>query len=119
MQERESIIFITKDAFCKDYLPCYGNQYWSGHTPNIDKLVENGSVFRKYYTGAPSTVMSNMCMFTGLYAHESELSRYVLSGIRLKLKDMSVILYGMKHGILYLRWKNVIIVMVKIRKFII
>ena len=51
MQERESIIFITKDAFCKDYLPCYGNQYWSGHTPNIDKLVENGSVFRKYYTG--------------------------------------------------------------------
>ena len=25
--------------------------------------------------------MSNMCMFTGLYAHESELSRYVLSGI--------------------------------------
>ena len=81
MQERESIIFITKDAFCKDYLPCYGNQYWSGHTPNIDKLVENGSVFRKYYTGAPSTVMSNMCMFTGLYAHESELSRYVLSGI--------------------------------------
>ena len=42
-----------------------------------------------------------------------------LCGQRLKLKDMSVILYGMKHGILYLRWKNVIIVMVKIRKFII
>lgn len=77
----DDIIFITKDAFCKDYLPCYGNQYWSGHTPNIDKLVEKGSMFSKCYTGAPSTVMSNMCMFTGLYSHESELSRYLLSGI--------------------------------------
>lgn len=81
MQEKEDIIFITKDAFCKDYLPCYGNQYWKGHTPNIDELVKKGSIFKKYYTGAPSTVMSNMCMFTGLYPHESELSQYVLSGI--------------------------------------
>lgn len=53
MQERESIIFITKDAFCKDYLPCYGNQYWSGHTPNIDKLVENGSVLESIIQELP------------------------------------------------------------------
>lgn len=82
--KNDNIIFITKDAFCKDYLPCYGNKYWSGYTPNIDELVKKGSVFKRHYTGAPSTVMSNMCMFTGLYPHESELSHYSLSGIHYK-----------------------------------
>ena len=75
----ENLLFLTKDALYRKYLPTYGNKYWK--TPNIDELVERGTVFNKYITGAPSTIMSNMCMFTGLYAHESELDDYNFSGI--------------------------------------
>lgn len=75
----KGIIFITKDALCRDYLPTYGNKIWK--TPNIDEIAKKGTVFNKHYTAAPSTVMSNMCMFTGKYPHESELSHYYLSNI--------------------------------------
>jgi hypothetical protein len=80
----ENIIFLTKDAMCRDYLPVYGNEYWRGKTPNIDELSQKGTVFTKYYTGAPSTIMSNICMFTGQYAHESILSQFVMSNIHHK-----------------------------------
>ena len=69
-----SIILVTHDATHCSYLPTYGNKYWK--TPNIDDLAEKGTVFTKFYTGAPSTIMSNMCMFTGLDAYQSELSDY-------------------------------------------
>ena len=77
-----NIILITKDALNITYLPTYGNQYWK--TPNIDELVSNGTLFTKYYTAAPSTCMSNMCMFTGLFSYQSELSDYIISNIKYK-----------------------------------
>ena len=76
----ENIVLLTKDAMHRGYLPIYGNKYWK--TPNIDELAAKGTVFQKCYTGAPSTVMSNMCMFTSKYPHESELSDYTFSKIR-------------------------------------
>lgn len=78
----ESVILITKDALNRDYLPAYGNNIWN--TPNLDELARKGTTFTNYYTAAPSTAMSNMSMFTGKYAHESELSRYYTSHIRYK-----------------------------------
>lgn len=72
----ESIFFITKDALCRDYLPIYGNEYWRGKTPNIDYLASKGNVFQKYYTAAPSTVMSYISMFTGKNPYESELKYF-------------------------------------------
>ena len=42
---RESILLLTKDAMCTSYFPCYGNEYWKGKTPNMDELVEKGTVF--------------------------------------------------------------------------
>ena len=72
--QHSKIIFITHDALHRNYLPTYGNSYWK--TPNIDALAKKGTIFQKYYTGAPSTIMSNMCMFTGLEAYQSELSDY-------------------------------------------
>lgn len=71
---RSNIILVTHDATHCSYLPTYGNKYWK--TPNIDELAAKGTVFNKFYTGAPSTIMSNMCMFTGLEAYQSELSDY-------------------------------------------
>lgn len=74
---RKHILFLTKDAVHCSYLPIYGNTYWK--TLNIDELAEKGSVYMRHYTGAPSTIMSNICMFTGLDAYESELSDYVFT----------------------------------------
>lgn len=77
----ESILFLTKDALYRGYLPIYGNKFWKGKTPNLDELAGKGTVFQRYYTGAPSTIMSNMCMFTGKFSHESELDDYIYSHI--------------------------------------
>lgn len=73
---RDSILLITKDALCKEYLPIYGNKYWAGKTPNIDELAEKGTVFNRHYTAAPSTVMAFRSMVTGKFAHEQPYSKY-------------------------------------------
>lgn len=72
----ESILLITKDALCKDYLPIYGNRYWTGKTPNIDELAKKGTVFHRQYTAAPSTVMAFRAMATGKFAYEQPYSNY-------------------------------------------
>lgn len=74
---KDSIILITKDALCKDYLPVYGNMYWRGKTPNIDELASKGTLFNRHYTAAPSTVMAFRSMTTGKFAHEQPYSKYL------------------------------------------
>ena len=74
--ENNSIILITKDALCKDYLPVYGNRFWAGKTPNIDELAAKGTVFNRHFTAAPSTVMAFRAMTTGKFAHEQPYSKY-------------------------------------------
>ena len=76
---KDSIVFITKDALNRGYLPIYGSQYWKGQTPNIDYLAGKGNVFKHYYTAAPSTVMSYISMFTGRYPYQSELKDYSIT----------------------------------------
>ncbi|MGN0316828.1 MAG: sulfatase-like hydrolase/transferase [Lachnospira sp.] len=67
-------VLISKDAMCTDYLPVYGNKNWK--TPNIDALAQKGTVFKKHYTAAPSTVMSFYSMITGEYGHETKYEMY-------------------------------------------
>ena len=69
-------ILITKDAMCTGYLHQYGCKYWN--TPNIDQLSKKGTIFLRHYSGASSTIMSNICMFTSDYAHKSPLKDYGL-----------------------------------------
>lgn len=78
--KNDNILLITKDALNVSYLPLYGNAFWK--TPNMDELAKKGTIFTKYYTAAPSTCMSNMCMFTGMYSYQSELSDYIISNLR-------------------------------------
>ena len=72
----QSIVLISKDALCYEYLPCYGNKYWAGKTPNIDELVSKGTLFTRYYTAAPSSAMSYYAMFTGKYPYQSVNMKY-------------------------------------------
>ena len=74
---KNSIILLTKDAFCTEYLPCYGNEYWKGQTPNIDELIAKGTLFTRFYTAAPSSAMAYLAMFTGLYPYEQNVKDYV------------------------------------------
>ena len=77
MAKNDSILLFTKDAFCTDYLPCYGNKYWAGKTPNIDELAAKGTLFTRFYTAAPSSAMAYMAMFTGKYPYEHDIMEYV------------------------------------------
>lgn len=70
----ENILLISKEILRKDYLGCYGGNYFN--TPNIDMLAERGTKFKNYYTAAPSTAMAVTCMFTGLNAHELDRRSY-------------------------------------------
>lgn len=71
--DKESIVLLSKDALCAEYLPAYGNTYWKGKTPNMDELAAKGTVFTHYYTAAPSSAMAYLSMFTGKYPYEQEI----------------------------------------------
>jgi len=72
-----SILFLTKDALCCSYLPCYGNSFWRGKTPNLDQLVSQGTLFLNAFTAAPSSAMSYLTMFTQKYPYQQNIKEYV------------------------------------------
>ena len=87
----QNILLITKDALCKEYLPTYGNKFWTGKTPNIDELAAKGTVFHRHYTAAPSTVMAFRAMSTGRYAYEQPYSNYTPKEVAGSSSDMFAI----------------------------
>lgn len=93
---KSRILILTKDAMCKSYLPVYGNQYWSGKTPNIDELAAKGTVFDKFYTSAPSTVMAFRGIVTGKFAHETPFSDYI--PMEIPESDEDIFNYATKLG---------------------
>tara|TARA_B100001250_G_scaffold213427_1_gene183068 strand:- start:22203 stop:23447 length:1245 start_codon:yes stop_codon:yes gene_type:complete len=64
----KSKILISKDILRSDYLSIYGNSTFE--TKNIDTICKNGTLFNNYYTGGPSSGMSQTVMFTGMNIHE-------------------------------------------------
>ena len=63
--ERPNLVIIVSDALRRDVLGCYGG---AAHTPNIDRLAREGTVFDNAYSTAPSTMPSSVAMLTGNYA---------------------------------------------------
>lgn len=74
---KNSILFLTKDALCKDYLPIYGNKFWKDKTPNLDELASKGTVYNNFFTAAPSSAMSYLSMFTRMYPYKQEINSYL------------------------------------------
>lgn len=74
---KESILFLTKDALCRDYLPVYGNKYWKGKTPNLDELAAKGTIYNNFFTAAPSSSMSYLSMFTRMYPYQQDIKSYI------------------------------------------
>ena len=65
MSQKKNILFIMSDQLRWDYLSCYGHPHL--HTPNIDKLAEQGVRFDRAYCQAPLCGPSRASAYTGRY----------------------------------------------------
>ena len=63
MSERPNFIFITTDQQRWDSLPCYGLDFMQ--TPNLDRLVKNGTTFTNFLCSNPLCVPSRAEILTG------------------------------------------------------
>jgi len=62
-----NIILIMADDMGFADLGCYGSEI---HTPNLDRLAENGIRFSRFYNGA-RCCPTRASLLTGLYAHQA------------------------------------------------
>jgi len=63
--ENPNVIFILADDLGYADLSCYGQTNFS--TPNIDKLAENGMLFKQHYAGASVCAPSRSTLLTGMH----------------------------------------------------
>ena len=65
MNKRPNIILMMADQLRFDALGCYGNN--PNHTPNIDSIALNGSVFDNHFVQNPVCSPSRCSILTGRY----------------------------------------------------
>ncbi len=70
MQNRHNILLICTDQHRASITGCYENPVV--HTANIDRLADEGMLFRNAYCNQPICVPSRMSFMTGRYPHEIE-----------------------------------------------
>ena len=58
------VIVITDDTLRPDFLSCYGSE--RVHTPHIDRLAQDGVLFKNTFSAAPWTMPSVASIMTGL-----------------------------------------------------
>ncbi len=61
-------LVVSIDTLRADRLGCYG--YAKPTSPFIDELARRGTLFEEAYSQYPSTLVSHMSIFTGLYPRE-------------------------------------------------
>ena len=69
-----NIVFIVSDDHSAPFLGSYG--YTDIKTPNIDKLAQEGILFRKAYTTAPQCVLSRAALMTGRNTLDIGMTRF-------------------------------------------
>lgn len=70
---RPNIVFIITDQQRLDTIAALG--YPHMETPNLDRLVKEGTVFENMYVTAPSCSPSRASLFSGLYPHTNGVYR--------------------------------------------
>jgi arylsulfatase A-like enzyme len=71
MPDRPNVVLILTDQHRGDAIgadpqsPVDGNGENVVHTPNLDNFVENGALFERAYTPAPSCAPARRCLWTG------------------------------------------------------
>ncbi|WP_019549704.1 sulfatase family protein [Streptomyces sulphureus] len=66
---RPNIVFIITDQQRFDTIAALGHEH--ALTPNLDRLVHEGTAFTHTYVTAPSCAPSRASLFTGLYPHSN------------------------------------------------
>lgn len=69
-----NIVFILSDDHSAPFLGCYG--YPDIKTPNIDKLAQDGILYRKAYTTAPQCVLSRAGLMSGRNTLAIQMTRF-------------------------------------------
>ncbi|HOM27189.1 MAG TPA: sulfatase-like hydrolase/transferase, partial [bacterium] len=65
--EKKDIIILMPDQLRWDCLGAYGNKIIK--TPNIDKIAEEGVIFKNAYTTSPLCMPARASFVSGLYPH--------------------------------------------------
>lgn len=84
-----NVLVITLDTTRADVIGLYGNK--NNVTPNIDRLGQNGIVFKECYAEVPLTLPSHCTIFTGRYpfAHQVRINgTYCLSKNELTMAEI-------------------------------
>ncbi|NKB54423.1 MAG: sulfatase-like hydrolase/transferase [Rhizobiaceae bacterium] len=105
MTKNKNVLWIMADQLRWDYLSCYGHPHL--HTPNIDRLAQQGVQFNRAYVNAPVCGASRMSYYTGRYCRSHgatwnffplRIGEYTL-GDHLKELDVRSVLVGKTHMI--------------------
>lgn len=70
-QTKPNILVILADDLGYSDMGCYGGEI---HTPNLDRLAENGVRFTRFYNASRSCP-SRAALLTGLYQHQAGIGR--------------------------------------------
>ena len=73
MSKRPNIVFIITDQQRYDTVAALGFDHMI--TPNLDRLVEQGTTFENMYITSPSCAPSRASLFTGTYPHTNGVCR--------------------------------------------
>ena len=96
--ERPNIIVILADDLGYSDLGCYGGEI---HTPNLDRLAEEGMRFSRFYNCSRSCP-TRASLLTGLYQHQAGIGRMTfdahLPGYRGQLSDNAVTIAEVLRG---------------------
>jgi choline-sulfatase len=71
MTDQPDIVWIYCDELRTDALGCYGNPHIDPHTPNLDRLAQNGVRFTSNFCNAPVCVASRCSTLSGQYPEET------------------------------------------------
>lgn len=66
-KKKPNVLILYSDQHSARALGCYGNK--QVHTPNLDKLAQEGVKLEHAYTQNPICTPSRMCMLSGQYVH--------------------------------------------------
>jgi len=73
MKKRPNIVFIITDQQRYDTIAAMGFDHMI--TPNLDRLVKQGTSFENMYITAPSCAPSRASLFSGVYPHTNGVFR--------------------------------------------
>lgn len=68
-QERPNIVYIMTDDHTAQMMSCYDNR--NMHTPNLDRIAENGVRFMESFVANSLSGPSRACMLTGKHSHKN------------------------------------------------